>query len=76
MGEDLISRLCGEGETPLCRADVTVSELLYMLAIRAPQTRRERRRRAGGGEKEEEEERKERSSDRSGVTEEAGAMTR
>lgn len=43
MGEDLISRLCGEGETPLCRADVTVSELLYMLAIRAPQTRRARR---------------------------------
>lgn len=56
MGEDLISRLCGEGETPLCRADVTVSELLYMLAIRAPQTRRERRRRerGGGGEKGEE----------------------
>lgn len=60
MGEDLISRLCGEGETPLCRADVTVSELLYMLAIRAPQTRREQRSRAagaGGGEGEKSEER-------------------
>lgn len=62
MGEDLISRLCGEGETPLCRADVTVSELLYTLAIRAPQTRRERRSRraAAAHEEEEEEERRRR----------------
>lgn len=60
MGEDLISRLCGEGATPLCRPDVTVSELLYMLAIRE------------GAQEEEKEERKVRSSDRSGVTEEAG----
>lgn len=62
MGEDLISRLCGEGATPLCRPDVTVSELLYMLAIREGAQEEV--------EEEEKEERKVRSSDRLGVTEE------